>query len=44
MVDVSTNLFDWTPLQTNTVGTAPLYFTDPDWLLWPQRFYRARSE
>jgi len=44
VVEVSTNLLHWTPLQTNTVGTAPLNFTDPDWLLWPQRFYRARTE
>ena len=39
--EVSTNLVDWVPLQTNTVGSGPLYFSDSDTTNLPRRFYRA---
>ena len=42
VVDGSTNLVDWTPLFTNTVGGNPFYFCDPAWTNFPWRFYRAR--
>jgi uncharacterized delta-60 repeat protein len=42
VVEGSTNLFDWLPLQTNTLGGTPDYFSDPSWLSLPQRFYRVR--
>jgi hypothetical protein len=42
VVDGSTNLVDWTPLFTNTVGGTPVYFFDPASTNFPWRFYRAR--
>ncbi len=42
VVDGSTNLVDWTPLLTNTIGSGPFYFFDPAWANYPWRFYRAR--
>jgi len=41
VIEVSTNLLDWLPLQTNTLGAAPFYFSDPDTTNFTQRFYRA---
>ncbi len=42
VVEASTNLLQWFPLQTNTLGSSPLYFSDPGWRQNPCRFYRAR--
>jgi sugar lactone lactonase YvrE len=43
VVDGSTDLVTWTPLSTNTCGSAsPFYFCDPCWTNYPFRFYRAR--
>jgi sugar lactone lactonase YvrE len=42
VVDGSTNLLNWTPLFTNTVGTNSVYFFDPTSTNFPGRFYRAR--
>jgi uncharacterized delta-60 repeat protein len=42
VVEVSTNLFNWLPIQTNILGSGPLYFGDPNWLQRPLRFYRAK--
>lgn len=42
IVEASSNLLDWAPLQTNTLGAGPLYFSDPESLQSPQRFYRLR--
>ena len=42
VVDGSTNLADWTPLSTNTVGGTPAYFFDPTSTNFSGRFYRAR--
>ena len=33
----------WSPLQTNTLISDTLYFSDPQWADYPYRFYRLRS-
>ena len=33
----------WSPLQTNTLSTDTLYFSDPEWMKYASRFYRLRS-
>jgi hypothetical protein len=43
VVEVSTNLKDWLPLQTNTCTFAPLPFADPNFTNYPNRFYRLRG-
>jgi len=43
VVQASTNLAVWTPIATNTLGSAPLLFNDPDSALFPQRFYRLQK-
>jgi uncharacterized delta-60 repeat protein len=43
LIDASTDLRTWTPLQTNTLGAAPLSFSDLQAALFPTRFYRLRS-
>jgi hypothetical protein len=42
VIEGSTNLTDWAPLQTNSLGAAPVYFTDPDSANRARRFYRGR--
>jgi hypothetical protein len=44
ILEASTDLLGWMPLSTNTLGTAPLYFSDPTFINFSSRFYRARSE
>ena len=41
VVQGSTNLVNWVPLQTNVLGTPPWYFSDPQWTNFPGRFYRV---
>jgi len=41
VIEVTTNLVDWLPLQTNTLGSSSFYFSDPDPTNFTQRFYRA---
>jgi hypothetical protein len=43
VIEASTDLRTWLPLQTNTLGAAPLSFSDPQAALFPTRFYRLRS-
>jgi len=43
VIEASPNLRTWTPLQTNTLGAAPLSFSDLEAALFPTRFYRLRS-
>jgi hypothetical protein len=43
VIEASPNLRTWTPLQTNTLGAAPLSFSDLQAALFPTRFYRLRS-
>ena len=35
--------FEDEPLQTNTLSSDSLYFSDPQWTNYPARFYRLRS-
>jgi hypothetical protein len=42
VIEASTNLVNWSVLSTNTLGSDPLYFSDPDSAGISQRFYRAR--
>ena len=44
IVEGSTNLSDWLPLQTNLLDGTPAYFTDPQWTNYPGRYYRLRSQ
>jgi hypothetical protein len=44
VVEGSTNLSNWLPLRTNTLGADPLYFADPDSAILPWRFYRLRGQ
>ena len=45
VVEACTNLANpaWSPLQTNTLSSNTLYFSDPQWTNYPARFYRLRS-
>jgi hypothetical protein len=45
VVEACTNLANstWFPLQTNTLSSDSFYFSDPDWMNYPARFYRLRS-
>jgi hypothetical protein len=45
VVDACTNLAGgiWVPLQTNTLTSGSLYFSDPQWTNYRSRFYRLRS-
>ena len=43
VIEASTDLRTWTPLQTNTLGAAPLSFSDLQTALFRTRFYRLRS-
>lgn len=43
VVEASSNLIDWQPLQTNTLTTDSDYFGDPQWTNYPSRFYRLRT-
>jgi len=45
VVDACTNLGNplWTALKTNTLSSDSYYFSDPQWVNYPRRFYRVRS-
>lgn len=45
VVEACTSLANpvWSPLQTNTLTSDSLYFSDPQWTNDPARFYRVRS-
>src|SRR6266568_1651063 len=43
VIEASPDLRTWTPLQTNTLGAAPLSFSDTQAALFRTRFYRLRS-
>jgi hypothetical protein len=42
VIQTSTDLKTWIPLQTNLLGSGPLYFSDPQSTTNVQRFYRAQ--
>jgi uncharacterized delta-60 repeat protein len=44
ILESSTNLLNWIPLETNTLGSAPLEFWDADTGLYQRRFYRVRLQ
>jgi hypothetical protein len=44
VVEVSNNLLNWLPFQTNVLGSGPLDFTDLEASALPLRFYRAVSQ
>jgi uncharacterized repeat protein (TIGR03803 family) len=46
VIEATTNLAGgvWVPLQTNTLGNASIYFSDPAWANYPGRFYRAQVQ
>jgi uncharacterized delta-60 repeat protein len=41
IVEASSNLLDWIPIQTNSLGGPLFYFSEPDSMLFPRRFYRV---
>jgi uncharacterized delta-60 repeat protein len=43
LLEATTNLMDWTALQTNVLGATPFYFSDQSSSNFTQRFYRARQ-
>jgi hypothetical protein len=45
IVEASTDLTNptWSPMSTNTLTDGSSYFSDPDWMNYPARFYRLRS-
>jgi hypothetical protein len=42
VIQASSDLQTWTPLQTNLLGSGPLYFSDSQSTTNTQRFYRAQ--
>jgi hypothetical protein len=42
VIQGSTDLHTWIPLQTNLLGSGPLYFSDAQSPANPRRFYRAQ--
>jgi hypothetical protein len=42
VIQASTDLQTWIPLQTNLLGSGPLYFSDPQSATNVQRFYRTQ--
>jgi DNA-binding beta-propeller fold protein YncE len=42
VIQTSTDLHNWIPLQTNLLGSAPFYFSDSQSTTNVQRFYRAQ--
>lgn len=44
VVQVSTNLLNWIPLETNTLVGTTLIFSDPYWRNYPYRFYRLMGQ
>jgi hypothetical protein len=41
VIEVSTDLFNWTPILDFTITNSPFYFTDPAATNSSQQFYRA---
>lgn len=40
VVEASTNLVNWSPVSTNTLTSGTSYFSDPQWINYPSRYYR----
>jgi hypothetical protein len=43
VVEASTDLLSWQPVQTNILTSGSAYFSDPQWTNYPGRYYRLRS-
>lgn len=43
VVEGTTDLTNWAPLATNTVGVEPVHFIDPESPEVPRKFYRLRT-
>jgi hypothetical protein len=44
VIESSTDLLHWAPVQTNAFGAGPLYFNDPQSTSSGARFYRGRLQ
>jgi uncharacterized delta-60 repeat protein len=44
VVEISADLSNWTPLQTNALSSGSFSFTDPELAVLPSRYYRLRAE
>ena len=44
VVEGSTDLTGWTPIATNVLASSALFFSDPDWASFSNRFYRVRLQ
>ena len=46
VVDACTNLLNplWLPQQTNMITNCMVYFSDAQWMNYPSRYYRVRSQ
>lgn len=44
VVEASTNLFHWSPVTTNGPGTNRVEYSDPNAIISPQRYFRARGQ
>ena len=42
VIDASSDFLNWTPVATNLLYSAPLYFSDPSSTSFPRKFYRVR--
>jgi hypothetical protein len=42
VVEASTNMVNWVPLQTNTLTSGAIHFSDLQWTNYPGRYYRLR--
>ena len=43
VIEASTNLLSWTAVATNLLSSGAVYFSDPGFTRFPERFYRAMS-
>ena len=43
IIEASTDLTNWGPVQTNVLGSGPLNFVDPNADKYPMRFYRVQQ-
>jgi hypothetical protein len=44
VIDASTNLVNWQPIQTNTLSGTSFNFTDSKWRNYRNRFYRVKGQ
>jgi hypothetical protein len=44
VIQASSDLQNWTPIQTNLIASGVFHFTFPQWTNYPARFYRLSSQ